>query len=461
MPLFDRDPEPRREEPSSERPKAKEFISWVKETEPDYTGRGDHDRDREPYPWAAGRDGGFPTAEVHINPEPSPVEVPDPPSSGDRIHQTYAADRTGYVIEPPTPPAPPPFEEVPTAPAPPPSPRFEEAEERRFFFDDRQAAREDRSYGVGPVEPEPPSEDLPDAPLPPGLALQVEGLEGRVAALSDKIEALADTVLASRSLASDQLTDYTKMVIQMMKGSTSDLQEYRSSNERLFAEMRWNAGEHKEGLRWLGGQIERLATDSGGLVEAVREVAGNSKEVAESTDRLARQLKEGLELLAEELLGRLNALRSAVEGELEGVRVDLARMRNALPDARSANPHLGAELDLVMTELGQLRDSVVRRDGDDHALNSVLVELRETVADLNASDQELRGCLSELTEQMGKTGEEVASIRRRMPLRVGATPVELSAQQLDDLVAAVGARLHQSLQNARGLAVVPPSARRR
>lgn len=188
---------------------------------------------------------------------------------------------------------------------------------------------------------------------------------------------------------------------------------------------------------------------------------------------------EAFDRLADRLLDRLRTLRQDVDADLTGVRTELAALRQAVDDLgdRSQLRTLQSTVDELRTELTALRRAVlewpeleqvssdiaaVRGDlafifesGDGGGVappSHLLDELQRTTGTL--SDEITRlgaelpqmSALNAVLEEVTAVRSELTQVRRRMVLR--SKPLE--DEQLEQIVAAVAARVVDSLADADG-----------
>ncbi|MGH9182368.1 MAG: hypothetical protein ACRDZ9_00835 [Acidimicrobiales bacterium] len=178
------------------------------------------------------------------------------------------------------------------------------------------------------------------------------------------------------------------------------------------------------------------------------------------------------------------ATRRARRGDIEGGRADEAATGpGGIDGLRDGLGALSARIDSLAsaaaahrtTTWDRLSDMVVRvmrataGDVDDHrhgpdrpasgppagvehdgeglgGLAEELAALRRAIAE-RGGDDGLRASLAELRHDIAAVRDQVARLRRRMPLRSGPVPVQLTHDQLDQIAAAVASRLARGLDS--------------
>jgi len=123
-----------------------------------------------------------------------------------------------------------------------------------------------------------------------------------------------------------------------------------------------------------------------------------------------------------------------VDTALAAVRSDLVSLRHAVEDV-GGHVHLRelhTTIDELRGELFELRRAVLERK---------VTVARPTGEDADSIRAELADFLAPLIEEVGGLREEVSSLRRRISLRAKGSPVELSDEQLQRIVLAIGAHL--------------------
>lgn len=181
--------------------------------------------------------------------------------------------------------------------------------------------------------------DAPAVPLLPALAGRLEAIQGALATLAMRIDAVAAALGSFRATFGDRVDDYTETAAQLQRASAVELDEQRRVTERLLAELRRGVSDNDTALQRLAGRVDDVVTGVAGLVR--RTEADQSLAPADMT------LDEVGEAVAEHAAAALRTSFEAVRVELDGGEV-LAAVRLEL-DA------LGGRLD---AGLGAARDEV-------------------------------------------------------------------------------------------------------
>ncbi len=103
---------------------------------------------------------------------------------------------------------------------------------------------------------------LPTGP-DPGVVAGLEALRSATTALSIRVEALADANSSFRSVLNERLDEYAETVLRVVKGTTSNLDEYRRMHATSITELRRTGAETAGSLARLAGRMEELATIQG------------------------------------------------------------------------------------------------------------------------------------------------------------------------------------------------------
>ncbi len=166
--------------------------------------------------------------------------------------------------------------------------------------------------------------------------------------------------------------------------------------------------------------------------------------------RPARSLIEAYDRLGDRVLERMRALREDVDADLAAVRSELAGLRQAVDDVgdRVQLRQLRATIDELRGDVTGLRRAVLewpeleQVSSDVAGLRSDMSALLEASRDAAAPDEGVSlGALAPLVEEVAALRGELASLRRRIALRVeGTAPVgdaqlELLADQVAERMA--------------------------
>jgi len=201
---------------------------------------------------------------------------------------------------------------------------------------------------------------------------------------------------------------------------------------------------------------------------------------APDTTRMGRVFVEAFDRLADRLLERLRSLRQDVDADLTAVRSELSGLRQSVDDIgdrvqlrqlRTTLDELRAdvtglrravlewpELEQITTDIAAVRSDLaflyetgVGGGEGMQAPSELLAELQAVVAHLGersldpALDQPQLAVLAPLVEEVASVRSELTSIRRRIVLR--SSP--LDAEQLEQIVSAVAARVVEELGDGR------------
>lgn len=184
----------------------------------------------------------------------------------------------------------------------------------------------------------------PDAAGPLPLASAVAALGDTTAAaigvLSMRIDDLIAATTTYRSVMSDRLTEYADLVNRLNRSQSTDLDEFRRTNERIVGEIRRTMAESEDAVRTMSGQSDQLVTDLGSLADAVRAHAADTRELIEATDELGRSVIGELRSLSGSLVPELSTMRSelaVIRESLDGLneRVSSAPVREAIDELRA------------------------------------------------------------------------------------------------------------------------------
>ncbi|MDP8955234.1 MAG: hypothetical protein M3N37_10060, partial [Actinomycetota bacterium] len=129
------------------------------------------------------------------------------------------------------------------------------------------------------------------------------------------VDALADANSSFRSVLNERLDEYAETVLRVLKGVSTDVEEYRRMHATSITELRRTGAETADSLARLAGQMEELVTiqaDDERWVEVMRQLCdevtaerqqgerreqARAAEASSATERLAA-VEETLDLLA-------------------------------------------------------------------------------------------------------------------------------------------------------------------
>ncbi len=149
----------------------------------------------------------------------------------------------------------------------------------------------------------------------PAVAAGLESLRSATTALSTRVDALADANSSFRSVLNERLDEYAETVLRVLKGVSTDVEEYRRMHATSITELRRTGAETADSLARLAGQMEELVTiqaDDERWVEVMRQLCdevtaerqqgerreqARAAEASSATERLAA-VEETLDLLA-------------------------------------------------------------------------------------------------------------------------------------------------------------------
>lgn len=256
-------------------------------------------------------------------------------------------------------------------------------------------------------------QDAPAVPLLPALAGRLETIQGALATLALRMDAVAAALGSFRATFGDRVDDYTETVAQFQRTATVELDEQRRGTERLVAELRRGVSDNDTALRRLAGRVEDVVVAVGDLARR--------PEGEQAPEPVGPTLDEVGEAVADHAVA---ALRSS----FEALRVELDRVRKAV----GALGPLGAAVLELGEEFDRLRDEVstgLAAAGPPDA-GVVVVAVRT----------ELDALGRRLDAGLGAARDEIHLLKRRLAVRAKA-PVTLDGDQLDAIADAVLARL--------------------
>ncbi|CAN5246214.1 hypothetical protein BH18ACT4_BH18ACT4_01470 [soil metagenome] len=323
-----------------------------------------------------------------------------------------------------------------------------------------------------------------DSPGVPGLSTvigRIDGIQGAVATLCMRVDALTSATNTFRSSISDRVADYSETVARLARTHDTELDEYRHASDRSLGELRRSITEGEEVMRRTSARVDEVSSDVQALAEQVRTASADTRDVVAATEKLARLVTDGLDSFGDRLLERLDEQAAAAAEQTSAVRTELARVHRGLGEMRKLRAGI-AELKNLPVELAagtggdpDLLDAIVELRAQVRDLGpgpAVNLELVDTVAALSADVRELaagQGTDLELLDAVNALGaevrelvrapqapavddsvmtpvlEELTQIRRRLGVRA-KTRVELHEDQLEAIVSAVVSRLEAAFE---------------
>lgn len=189
-----------------------------------------------------------------------------------------------------------------------------------------------------------------------------------------RLDALVTSTTSYRSAITDRLVEYADTVNRLVKNQSADLEEHRSSNQRLLSELQSGISASDASVSSLAVRIDDLLKGSTG--DGAQDVLLEVRSILEAQERLGQFLTEALDQFGDRVTERLDGV---------GVGDELASLTGSLAAIEASDTTVETGVKALRADVASLRDSLVELASGDvvgalwdevRALRSVVEELR-------------------------------------------------------------------------------------